>query len=322
MSTTGEASIDAALDLRMPTGATLRVTATRLVLKGDDETPTECRITFEMPPEVYGSLVVLGLFHLAPDNRGSGATEFAPRSTVRIEASLGPELFGELELLGNDAEAIAAEMRSKSDAGKWSPLLDTEAWYALHVTTRVEQDIDPEGELWVGYSTIFVDGIRGADDDGLLSLAIPPMAIATQVLDERGIEWAETSDDEVIEADIRGENGAWTCYIVTRDPAQRVSVYSQVGWYAPEPVRVALAELITRINYGLSSGNFEMDLSDGEIRYKTSVDVSGDRLSAALFNNLLDPNLAAVDTYLPALEAVRDGRLTPAEAVAAVEKQG
>src|SRR5690606_6176382 len=97
--------------------------------------------------------------------------------------------------------------------------LDTEAWYALHVTTQVEQDIDPEGELWVGYSTIFVNGIRRAEDDGVLTLAIPAMTVATQVLDERGIEWAETNDDEVVEADIRGENGSWTCYVVTREPA-------------------------------------------------------------------------------------------------------
>ena len=33
----------------------------------------------------------------------------------------------------------------------------------------------------------------------------------------------------------------------------------------------AMAEFITRANYGLPNGNFEMDFSDGEIRYKSFV---------------------------------------------------
>jgi hypothetical protein len=38
-----------------------------------------------------------------------------------------------------------------------------------------------------------------------------------------------------------------------------------------------------------------------------------------MFDAILDANLAAMDAYLPALEAVRDGRMTPAEAAASVE---
>lgn len=50
----------------------------------------------------------------------------------------------------------------------------------------------------------------------------------------------------------------------------------------PEDRRLALAEFLTRANYGLFIGNFEMDWQDGEVRYKTSIDVAGDRLSTAL----------------------------------------
>ena len=37
---------------------------------------------------------------------------------------------------------------------------------------------------------------------------------------------------------------------------------------ASEDVRAAVSEYITRANYGLKLGNFEMDFRDGEIRYK------------------------------------------------------
>jgi len=45
--------------------------------------------------------------------------------------------------------------------------------------------------------------------------------------------------------------------------------------------RGAVAEFINRANYGIIIGNFEMDFADGEIRYKTSIDVQGDKLTSA-----------------------------------------
>ncbi len=304
----------------MPSGATLRVRGVLLSVTGDDHgTPTECRLKVEMPPEVYGSLVVLGLFHLAPDNRGAASIDFSPTSTVRIESALDPGMLSELELAGGDADSIASFLQSTSDAGRWSPLLETESWYALHVTERITQDLDPDGELWTGYSTVFTEGIHR--DPGLISLdlELPLLAALTTVLDERGIDWSETTDDEVVEAEVAGDSGSWTAYFVARQDEHRASVYSQVPWSTPESARNAMAELITRINYGLSIGNFEMDFSDGEIRFKTSIEIPPGTASRDLVENLLSPNFGAMDTYLPALEAVRDGRLDPEAAVRSVE---
>ncbi len=314
---TSRAEIAATLHMRMPEGASLRVHGVDLAVSTEDEVLRECLLTLEVPQEVYVSLAMRGLFHLAPDNRGPGAETFEPNGPVRIEARLDPGLHAELELLGGEPETVAKAIVRSSNDGKWTPLLDTEAWYAIHVTALVHQDIDSEGELRIGYSTIFAT--RMPEASGGEPLHLPLLAQITQVLDERGIDWAETTDDEVIEAEIGGENGTWTCYLVAREAEQRVSVYSQAPWYAPEPNRGAMAELLTRINYGLSIGNFEMDFADGEIRFKTSLDVSGDRMSTELLTNLFEPNFAAMDTYLPALEAVRDARLSPPEAAASVE---
>jgi len=40
---------------------------------------------------------------------------------------------------------------------------------------------------------------------------------------------------------------------------------------APAKKRTACAELLTRINYDLLHGCFEMDFEDGEIRFRTSI---------------------------------------------------
>ena len=44
---------------------------------------------------------------------------------------------------------------------------------------------------------------------------------------------------------------------------------------ADEQYRASVAEYITRANYGLKNGNFEMDFSDGELRYKVYTNYKG-----------------------------------------------
>lgn len=49
-------------------------------------------------------------------------------------------------------------------------------------------------------------------------------------------------------------------------------VYAVISLSASEEVRHETAEFITRANYGLRNGCFEMDFNDGELRYKCHVD--------------------------------------------------
>jgi hypothetical protein len=69
----------------------------------------------------------------------------------------------------------------------------------------------------------------------------------------------------------------------------------------PEARRPAVAEFITRINFGLVSGNFEMDWADGEVRFKTGMELTGVTPTTELVAALVQPNLSAVLRYLPGL---------------------
>jgi hypothetical protein len=48
-------------------------------------------------------------------------------------------------------------------------------------------------------------------------------------------------------------------------------------------------------------GNFELDFDDGEIRYKTSIDVEGGELSSKMIDNLLRANLSTINRYFAGL---------------------
>ena len=80
-----------------------------------------------------------------------------------------------------------------------------------------------------------------------------------------------------------------------------------------------MAEFITRANFGMIIGNFELDYSDGEIRYKTSVDVEEVEVTDPLVRHLIYANVLTMDKYFPGLMRVLYGGISPVEAIEEVE---
>ncbi len=117
----------------------------------------------------------------------------------------------------------------------------------------------------------------------------------------------------------RGTNGRWLCLAQARDEQQEFLFFSICDVNTPEDKRQAMAEFLTRANYGLYLGNFEMDFRDGEIRYKTSIDVEGDRLTAPLIKSLVYANVALMDRYLPGIMSVIYAGTPPLEAITRIE---
>ena len=106
---------------------------------------------------------------------------------------------------------------------------------------------------------------------------------------------------------IQGKNAEWVCLVRVFEQTERVLVYSILPSNASEAQRPDLALMLTEINYGLIVGNFEMDLDDGEIRYKTSLDVEGIPLNSTVLRNLLYGNFFSMDLYYHALTQALDG---------------
>jgi len=119
----------------------------------------------------------------------------------------------------------------------------------------------------------------------------------------------------------RGDNGNWLCYAEPRDQFAQFVFYSVCPANAPEERRLPVAEFLTRANYGLVLGNFELDMDDGEIRYKTSIDVGEDELSVAMVKSAVYMNVLMMDRYLPGIMATIYGGVSPADAIAQIETE-
>jgi hypothetical protein len=149
--------------------------------------------------------------------------------------------------------------------------------------------------------------------DGLL-------AAVAEFLDEQGWEYEPAPEGDVLAFLFRGDRAQWTCYCEAIEAHDRVAFYSVAPFNIPEETRPAVMEFITRANHGLIIGNFELNLADGEVRYKTSLDVKGSGLTPALAGRAIIPNLHAMNTYLPGLEAlVGDPSAAAAGVIADIE---
>jgi hypothetical protein len=67
--------------------------------------------------------------------------------------------------------------------------------------------------------------------------------------------------------------------------------------------------------------NFELDFRDGEICYKTSIDVKGANLTFLQLKRLVYANVTMMDEYLPGIMSVIYGDVEPKDAIAQIESQ-
>jgi hypothetical protein len=116
-----------------------------------------------------------------------------------------------------------------------------------------------------------------------------------------------------------GKNGDLRCYAIVRVDLEEFLFYAVAPVKVPEEVRQAVSEYLTRANYGLRIGNFELDFSDGEVRYKSSLDFEGQNLTDELIRNAIYPAVHTMDRYLTGLLRVSFGGATPHEAIEEVE---
>jgi len=116
-----------------------------------------------------------------------------------------------------------------------------------------------------------------------------------------------------------GDHSELRCYAQILIELEQLVFYVIAPVKATPEMRLATAEYLTRANYGLRIGNFELDFNDGEIRYKSSVNFKKDALTPTLIKNAIYPAVHTMDYYLPGLMSVLYGSKTAAEAIASIE---
>jgi hypothetical protein len=147
------------------------------------------------------------------------------------------------------------------------------------------------------------------------------LQVVKDFLDSDGWKYTQIEGKTIFKLGFKGKSGTWNCFAQSKEEKEQFIFYSVLLNHVPENRRGAAAEYITRANYGLSLGNFEMDYSDGEVRYKIGVDVEGGCLTETMVKNMIYSNIITVDRYLPGLNEVVYGNIIPALAIQQSEVQ-
>ena len=146
------------------------------------------------------------------------------------------------------------------------------------------------------------------------------MGIVITALKEE--DWSVERDSErsdLLRVGVKGRNTDMRGTFLVRQEKDQVIFYVHLPNKAPEGRQREAMEFITRANYGINIGNFEMDLQDGDIRFKVALDVEAGVLSSTMVRNMMLVAFLTVDRYFPGLMSVLFGNVIPAVAVREIE---
>jgi len=135
---------------------------------------------------------------------------------------------------------------------------------------------------------------------------------------ENGWPFSDVQGAPVLLSELSGVLGRWKFYAHVVEEQDLILLYSVCPFRVPEERRSEVSEFLTRANYGLTAGNFELDFADGEVRYKTALQRHVDGLDAATLKRAVRANGIAMETYLPGVGAV----ITGTAPVPALERHG
>ena len=134
-------------------------------------------------------------------------------------------------------------------------------------------------------------------------------------------EWQFTTieDKTIALLGISGKKGKFQCVADVREDEKKFIFLSICGANVPENKRIQVNELLTRLNFGIFLGNFEMDFEDGEIRFKTSIYFGNSILSSEIIENLILSNISTMDSSLEGIMSMIYGNYSAMEAYQNVE---
>lgn len=138
------------------------------------------------------------------------------------------------------------------------------------------------------------------------SLPEPLLPIVTAALVERGWRYEQLSPESV-HARVRHPLGAYDVHVTVYDPLRILCCLCVIPACVPAGRRREVAELLNRINWESMLGCMEMDMSDGEVRYRSSVDVEDGRLSTTMVHQMLSAGHHVLDRHYVAVMRVAFG---------------
>jgi hypothetical protein len=125
--------------------------------------------------------------------------------------------------------------------------------------------------------------------------------LVKQYLDNRNWKYIEKDFGFLLPVEVEGYRliTAFHCL----EESEQLIFYSHFPITIPKKKINPLALLITDFNFEITIGNFILNRQKGDIRYKTSIELSTTSLTKEILDNLVDANFAISVNYYPKILA-------------------
>ena len=137
-----------------------------------------------------------------------------------------------------------------------------------------------------------------------------------KILSQNGWEFDFDDKNGIIKLDIRGISTNFHAFLLIDEEQESLLCNTHINQRIPYSKRLEVCDFMSRINYELVNGNFEMDLDNGEIRYRTFLDLADAEPSQDQVLNIVWNGVLGFDTYYPGLMKLVYGNLSAEEAAA------
>ena len=137
-----------------------------------------------------------------------------------------------------------------------------------------------------------------------------------EYLTAKGWKYHVLEAGTVLRTGLSGENATFQQLLLCENRQGRLVIYGLIDQKVPETKRQQVAELITRLNYGLVMGNWELDFSNGDLRFRTVLCTQGVPPTQGMIEAIHLVNALILDRHYPAIMSVLYGGTSPSTAAA------
>ena len=130
-------------------------------------------------------------------------------------------------------------------------------------------------------------------------------------------EWSYDfiEENNILRVPYSGDNGQWIAILRHFEDRGLIGCYSLMPFNVPTERRQVAAEMLAMMNYDMVMGCFELDIGDGEVRFRTTLPIDGDQVSDKLLEKLIFVNLTVTDHFFPALTSICEEGVTATAAL-------
>ncbi|MDR3086223.1 MAG: YbjN domain-containing protein [Christensenellaceae bacterium] len=136
-----------------------------------------------------------------------------------------------------------------------------------------------------------------------------------QFLEQKGYAWER--NDGLICFTIQGALERYPVFVMARK--DMLVTLAQYPSAVPDEKCLEMAHFLHMANFGMLLGNFEIDLDEGELRFKTCLYLPGQKPARACLARYLFTPALMLEKYAPGVRAILDGRALAGRALALCE---